>query len=290
MITPQPFAAPPAKPLMAFPDQVEEGKNFRSSMGARMVWIAPGTFHMGDSGGIGDPNEKPVHDVRITTGYWLGETVVTQAQWDGVMGSNRSYFKGANLPVENVTWKDAADFCARLTTLEHVTKRLPPSIEYRLPTEAQWEYGCRAWTTGDYAGALPLMAWYDKDSDGQPHEVGKKQPNTWGLYDMHGNISQWCADWYASYRPGSDVDPTGPWEGKQRVARGGSWDLPGKSCRSASRFAVSPDFGSSRVGFRLAAVAFRTVTVMPPANGPRLELPSADRNGGNSPTPLRVLP
>jgi formylglycine-generating enzyme required for sulfatase activity len=243
--------------LASLTDNVEEEKSFRNSTGGQMVWIPPGNFRMGDMEGDGEANEKPVHDVRISAGYWLGETAVTQAQWEDVMGKNQSYFKGADLPVENVSWDDAVAFCTKLSAREHDSGRLPWRIEYRLPTEAQWEYACRAGTTVDYANALPATAWSDTNSDGRTHEVAKKQANAWGLYDMHGNVGQWCADWYAGYRAGLDVDPTGPWEGLQRVARGGSWDLGSRSCRSATRFAIAPDSASSHVGFRLAAVVSR---------------------------------
>jgi formylglycine-generating enzyme required for sulfatase activity len=253
-----------------------------------MVWIPPGNFRMGDMEGDGEANEKPVHDVRISAGYWLGETAVTQAQWEDVMGKNQSYFKGADLPVENVSWDDAVAFCTKLSAREHDSGRLPWRIEYRLPTEAQWEYACRAGTTVDYANALPATAWSDTNSDGRTHEVAKKQANAWGLYDMHGNVGQWCADWYAGYRAGLDVDPTGPWEGLQRVARGGSWDLGSRSCRSATRFAIAPDSASSHVGFRLAAVVFKTVS--PSGNTLHLELSNMDRNGRRSSTPPPLLP
>ena len=144
---------------MASPDKAVEGQSFRSGIGARMVWIAVGNFRMGDSRGDGEANEKPVREVRISRGYWLGETTVTQAQWEAVVEKDRSYFKGADLPVENVTWDDAVAFCTKLTAQEQLGGRLPLTVEYRLPTEAQWEYACRAGNLGDWAGAPQRMAW-----------------------------------------------------------------------------------------------------------------------------------
>src|SRR6185295_12837821 len=132
-----------------------------------------------------------VHKVRITRQFEIGKYEVTQEQWQAVMGDNPSNFKGANLPVEKVSWNDAQDFLLKLNARDGYT--------YRLPTEAEWEYACRAGSMGDFAGELDDVAWYDKNSGSKTHPVGQKRPNVWGLYDMHGNVSEWCSDWYLEF-------------------------------------------------------------------------------------------
>jgi formylglycine-generating enzyme required for sulfatase activity len=244
----------PSRSHIKFLDAPALGKSYRARAGINMVWIAPGSFQMGDSMGSGGSDEKPVHEVRLTTGYWLGESDVTQEQWQVVMGSNPSAFVRDNLPVQDVSWHDAVEFCQRLTQRERAAAHLLPGMEYCLPTEAQWEYACRAGTTGDYAGNLDAMAWYDLYIEEGPHVVKTKRPNAWGLYDMHGNVSEWCSDWYGNYSAGTQVDPTGPSNGADRVTRGGAWDYTGKDCRSASRYKTTPEGSRNELGFRLAAV------------------------------------
>jgi len=169
------------------------------------------------------------------------------------MGSNSSRFKGGQLPVENVSWGDAMEFCRKLTERERQAGRLPSGTIYTLPTEAQWEYACRAGTTGDYAGEVDAMAWYAKNSGAATHAVGTKQANAWGLHDMHGNVWEWCADWYADKLPGGSVsDSKGPASGSFRVRRGGSWGYDAAYCRSAFRDGVSPGYRNGILGFRLA--------------------------------------
>jgi formylglycine-generating enzyme required for sulfatase activity len=244
-----------ADPIVSivFMDSVERGESFRNTLGAGMVWIAPGDFAMGDRSRRGDSDERPVHEVRLTSGFWLGETDVTNAQWKALMGTEPGAFIGGNRPVENVSWNDAVDFCKKLTAKERAAGRLPTGIQYRLPTEAQWEYACRAGTTGDFAGNLEAMAWHDTNSGSETHDVKMKRPNAWGLYDMHGNVWEWCADWYGSYSDGMAEDPTGVPTGALRVYRGGSWTSPAGYCRSASRGRNSPGFRNIYLGFRLAA-------------------------------------
>jgi len=215
-----------------------------------MKWIAPGSFQMGSNDGASD--EKPVHGVTLTKGYHLGATEVTQAQWESVMGSNPSKFKGRDLPVEQVSWEDAMSFCAKLTASERAAGRLASGDEYTLPSEAQWEYACRAGTTGAYAGDLDSMGWYDKNSGNKTHAVGTKRANAWGLYDMHGNVWEWCSDWYGSYPSGSVVDPAGARSGTLRVLRGGCWRFNASYCRSANRGWDSPGDRGGNLGFRLA--------------------------------------
>jgi len=215
----------------------------------RMKWIAPGSFQMGSNDG--DSNEKPVHRVTLSEGYHLGATEVTQGQWEAVMGSNPSKFKGRDLPVESVSWDDAMSFCRKLTERERSAGRLASGYAYTLPSEAQWEYACRAGTTGAYAGDLDSMGWYDGNSGGKTHAVGTKRANGWGLYDMHGNVWEWCSDWYRAYPSGYVVDPTGASSGPFRVFRGGSWFSNASYCRSANRSGFVPGFRDNFLGFRL---------------------------------------
>ena len=176
---------------------------------------------------------------------------MTQAQWEAVMGNNPSEFKGdPNLPVEQVSWNDASGFCKKL----NAKGLLPAGWRFALPTEAQWEYACRAGTTGDYAGNLDEMAWYDKNSGSKTHPVGTKKANAAGLSDMHGNVYEWCADWLGDYPSGQLTDPTGPNTGSNRVLRGGSWSGAGSYRRSAYRGNHSPDSRNFGIGFRVAAV------------------------------------
>jgi formylglycine-generating enzyme required for sulfatase activity len=205
---------------------------------------------MGSNDGASD--EKPVHGVTLTKGYHLGATEVTQAQWESVMGSNPSKFKGRDLPVENVSWDDAMAYCRKLTERERAAGRLAAGYAYTLPTEAQWEYAYRAGTTGAYAGDLGSMAWYGENSGNKTHAVATKRANAWGLYDMHGNVWEWCSDWYGSYASGRVVDPTGARSGTGRIARGGSWFNDASYCRSALRSRDSPDYRINGLGFRLA--------------------------------------
>jgi formylglycine-generating enzyme required for sulfatase activity len=180
---------------------------------------------------------------------------VTQAQWQTVMGSNSSYFKGAHLPVEQVSWNGALEFCRKLTERERAAGRLPEGYAYTLPTEAQWEYACRTGTTGDYAGNLDVMGWYTNNSGGSTNPVGQKQANAWGLHDMLGNVWEWCADWYGDYSGGTVIDPTGPSSGSGRVFRGGSWGLSVDACRFANRSGYEPGLRGANLGFRLALAA-----------------------------------
>ncbi len=230
----------------------KEGQAFRlPDLGMEIVPVAAGRFEMGRASGSSS-DERPVTEVTISRPFWLGKTEVTQAQWEALMGSNPSYFKGANLPVEQVSWDDAMAFCRKLTERERAAGRLPEGYIYTLPTEAQWEYACRAGTIGDYAGNLDAMAWYGANSGSSTKPVGQKQANAWGLHDMHGNVWEWCLDWKGDYPGGSVTDPTGPGSGPGRVFRGGSWVNPADFCRSALRLGLTPDYRGHNLGFRLA--------------------------------------
>ncbi|MBO4544836.1 MAG: formylglycine-generating enzyme family protein [Verrucomicrobia bacterium] len=229
-----------------------------------LIWIEPGTFMMGSpENELGRFDDETQHQVTLTQGYWLGKYKVTQAQYKAVMGANPSEFSGDNNPVECVSWNDAMAFCAKLTEIEKAASRLPVGYEYTLPTEAQWEYACRAGTTTALnsgknlsdEGQCPEMdevGWYDCNSDETTHPVGLKLPNVWGLYDMHGNVWEWCLDWYGAYPTSSVMDPKGAGTGSGRVLRGGSWNYYASICRSAIRFLNSPSNDYDNYGFRVA--------------------------------------
>jgi formylglycine-generating enzyme required for sulfatase activity len=210
-----------------------------------MVCIQPGTFILGSPTNEVDrwSREGPQVTVTISGGFLIGRYEVTQMEYLSLMNSNPSYFTGdLSRPVERVSWDDATNYCALLTEQERLSGRLPEGCQYRLPTEAEWEYACRAGTTtrfsyGDDPGYTNLAnyAWYSANSGNQTHPVGQKAANPWGLYDMHGNVLEWCLDWFQTYPGGSATNPPGPPVGMTRVDRGGSWDYGGDICRSAMR-------------------------------------------------------
>ncbi|MBO7106802.1 MAG: formylglycine-generating enzyme family protein [Verrucomicrobia bacterium] len=236
-----------------------------------MVWIEPGTFMMGSpENERGRENYETQHEVTLTQGYWLGKYEVTQKQYQAIMGKNPSKFQGATLPVEKVSWEDAMAFCAKLTASEREAGRLPAGYEYTLPTEAQWEYACRAETTTALNSGKNLsnisqctemneVGWYGGNSGNMTHSVGQKKPNAWGLYDMHGNVLEWCLDWNGSYPLAPEVDPKGPNNGTSRVIRGGGWNLIAGSCRSASRSNYGPTYSSYFCGFRVALSSVQAI-------------------------------
>ena len=203
-----------------------------------MVWCPPGSFMMGSNDG--DSDEKPVHNVTLTTGFWMAKTEVTQTQWKSVMWNNPSFHEG-DMPVENVSWNDCQQFCQK--------------AGLSLPTEAEWEYACRAGSTGAYGGTgkLENMGWYDGNSGSSTHPAGQKQPNAWGLYDMHGNVNEWCADWYGDYPSGAVTNPKGAASGDYRVLRGGSFRSLASNCRSSIRRWDPPGHGYDGYGFRPVA-------------------------------------
>ena len=220
-------------------------------IGMRFVTISPGKFTMGDP--VGHSDEVP-HEVTLTKSFEMGLFEVTQDQYERVMGTNPSKFKGPQNPVNVVSWHDAVEFCRKLSA---VPAEKAAGYVYRLPTEAEWEYACRAGTTttycfGDNDAQLGEYAWYGKNSDLKPHPVGEKKPNRWGLYDMHGNVWEWCQDWHNNYPSGAVTDPTssGSPHGT-RVLRGGDWHPFDPDCRSASRHGHGPGYSSSLVGFRV---------------------------------------
>ena len=195
--------------------------------------------------------ERPPHTVILTRGFWMCDHEVTQAEYQEVMRSVPSEFRGLDRPVENVTWFDAVAYCQRLTEREIKAGRIPRRHEYRLPTEAEREYACRAGTTTPRYGKLDAIAWWSGNSGGQTHPVKQKQPNAWGLHDMLGNVDEWCADWFGGYSGGIDTDPMGPPEGTKRVVRGGSWFFEDLILRSSSRGSSDPGVSFSDTGFRV---------------------------------------
>jgi formylglycine-generating enzyme required for sulfatase activity len=196
--------------------------------------------------------------ITLSHDFWLGKYEVTQGDYEKIMAKNPSNFPGeTNRPVEKVTWFDAMSYCSSVTKRETEAGHLPSGYIYRLPTEAEWEYACRAGTTnfysfGDSADQSDQYAWTLENSEGTPHPVGQKLPNPWGLYDMHGNVWEWCSDWFADYPPKPLKDPTGPAQGRFKVFRGGSWNHAVELARSRNRFIMSPTNGIYFVGFRLA--------------------------------------
>ena len=229
-----------------------------------MIYVAPGSFTMGSpSSEEGRYDNETQHRVTLTKGYWLGKYEVTQRQWESVMGENPSYFKGGNRPVENVSWND----CLRFIENVDAAARRQFGGEARLPTEAEWEYACRAGTTTAYSWGDTLNG--DKaNCDGnfpcgttvkgryrqETADVGSYSPNDWGFYDMHGNVWEWCSDRHGSYG-GDATNPTGAESGAYRVYRGGSWGHGAQECRSALRHGDAPGFREFHFGFRLCCSA-----------------------------------
>ena len=213
-----------------------------------MKLVEGGTFQMGGNDSDADSNEKPVHSVTLNN-YYIGETEVTQALWKAVMGSNPSRFKGDNLPVEKVGWNDCQEFIRKLNQMT--------GKQFRLPTEAEWEYAARGGKTGKgykYAGSNTIdnVAWYTQTTnDKGTKPVKTKSPNELGLYDMSGNVWEWCSDRYGNYSSGSQTNQQGPSSGSYRVLRGGSWYNRARCCRVSDRDFSFPDYIGSRQGFRL---------------------------------------
>lgn len=223
-----------------------------------MVYIFPGDFFMGSPDDeIGrQPDEGPVRKVTISKGYYLGKYVVTQQQWETVMGNNPSVFQNfpdsPQRPVERVSWDDTQLFLERLNSMDL------DRGHFRLPTEAEWEYACRTGSSGRYSWGVDSSyrelfhhAWFNSRSEGQSHPVGLKKPNDWGLYDMHGNVWEWVSDWMASYENAAVVDPKGPETGEKKIIRGGSWFNEPEALRCANRNAHITQSRQTNNGFRL---------------------------------------
>ena len=237
-------ALAPGKPKSVQPFRVN-GVSFN------MIHVEGGTFTMGatpEQGGDADDDEKPAHKVTLSS-YYIGETVVTQALWQAVMGSNPSHFKGNYRPVENMSWYDCQKFIKKLNSM---TGR-----SFRLPTEAEWEFAARGGRKSrgyKYSGSntLERVAWYNANSGGETHSVKNRSGNELGLYDMSGNVWEWCQDWYDDYNSASQTNPAGPSSGSERVYRGGSWYSIAEFCRVSGRYLNSPNYRYYYLGLRLA--------------------------------------
>ena len=221
-----------------------------------MVYVEGGTFTMGATFEQQEPDydEKPTHRVSLSS-FYIGKYEVTQVLWKAVMGSNPSHFEGDNLPVENVSWNDCQTFLRKLNAMT--------GKNFRLPTEAEWEFAARGGNRNrgyQYSGSNVLsdVAWYDDNSGSKTHNVGTKAPNELGIYDMSGNVWEWCQDWYGDYHGYSQTNPTGPSSGSGRMNRGGSWYNYAKYCRVANRGSYAPSIRTSSLGLRLALSQLRT--------------------------------
>ena len=250
------LAAPAAQPANAHPGlsrslSAAAGKGAARAQssggpfGLEFQVLPPGEFQMGSNNGY--DNERPVHRVVIGRPFQMGRCVVTQGQWQAVMGDNPSYFKGDDLlPVEQVSWEDIQQFVSRLNALRD-------GHRYRLPTEAEWEYAARTGEPVDRANGIDEQAWYADNSGGKTHPVGTKKANAWGLFDMYGNVWEWMQDCYdPAYYAASEVqDPSGPATGPSRTHRGGAWGTAADFCRSAFRIGCRADARYNITGFRL---------------------------------------
>lgn len=229
-----------------------------------MIWCPPGEFLMGSPTSEADRSDDEMqHRVTLTRGFWMAKTETTQRQWEGITGENPSHFKGGNLPVETVSWDDVQGWLTKMNA-DHP---LPSGWKWVLPTEAQWEYACRAGTETAFSFGSMLNGKEENCCGHSPYGTSAKGPylvktkdvggyaaNAWGLYDMHGNVREWCADYYGDYPSGSATDPKSATTGSDRVLRGGSWLYFALCCRSAFRTSYTPDYRYYDLGFRVAAV------------------------------------
>jgi formylglycine-generating enzyme required for sulfatase activity len=233
-------------------NQIPRGEAYEG-YGIPVVFLPPGTFVMGSP--TEEPDRRPEeaqHTVTLSCPFALAQTPCTQSQWEKVMGGNPSEFNGSDRPVEQVSWEEAVEYCRKLTAKQRAEGILPEGWEWRLPTEAEWEYAARAGTTGARYGELDAIGWYDGNSGNQTHPVSQKAANAWGLHDMIGNVWEWCSDWCGDYPTGNVTDQRGPRSGSDRVLRGGSCFLGAGIARSANRGRAVP--GGNRyvrgLGFR----------------------------------------
>ncbi|WP_089720938.1 formylglycine-generating enzyme family protein [Candidatus Entotheonella palauensis] len=225
-------------------------EHITNRFGMTFVRIPAGTFWMGapESDEMALDDEKPQHQVTMSEPFYMGLCQVTQGQWEAVMGHNPSHFQGDSArPVESVSWHRVQTYLAKLSELD--------GRPYTLPTEAQWEYACRGGSTGRFCfgddfSNLGNYAWYDDNRGDGPHAVGHKHPNPWGLYDMHGNVGEWCLDGKRAYTADAVSDPVGPLAGAERVFRGGDWYSAARYARAAMRFAYVPGGRYRSIGFR----------------------------------------
>ena len=236
-----------------------------ASIGMQMIFCPPGTFTMGSpSSETGRASDETQHSVTLTNGFYLGKYELTQAQYETVMNGNSEGLNAKpsqwpnndDRPVEKVSWNDAQVFLTRLNSIEQTAGRLPNGWKYVLPTEAEWEYACRAGASTAYSWGNDINASranYNQSGIGQTRDVGQYAANPWGFFDMHGNVFEWTADWYqAAYPTGNVTDPTGPAVGSPRVLRGGSWGSSADYARSAIRYRLEPAVSDGSGGFRLS--------------------------------------
>jgi formylglycine-generating enzyme len=261
--------APPKHAASTFVGTKAGQRVYDNCLSTELVWIPPGKFLMGspksENGPAGADKQVPV---TLTQGYWLGRFEVTQLEWQTLMHTTPwegkdNVKEGDDYPVTFVSWNEAQQFCEKLTQIERQAGRLPAGWKYMLPTEAQWEYACRAGTTtrysfGDKVADLGNYAWFMENAAtaggaGNPHNVGKKKANPWGLSDMHGNVWEWCRDGFVKQLPGG-TDPEVSAGNSSRVMRGGAWSNSAGVCRSAHRDGHAPTFRDDDLGFRVAAV------------------------------------
>ena len=267
------------------PPEVRAGSEiYTNSISMKFSLIPGGSFVMGSPAGTGDPTHRPIwpkedgrssleiqHIVTLSNDFYMQTTEVTQAQYQQVMGSNPAYFSasgsgvdcGLDCPVEMVSWTEAQDFIDALNALENRSScNSQPNTCYSLPTESQWEYAARGATNSAFYNGditqpygndpnLNEIGWYSNNSDNTTHPVAQKQPNNWGLYDLSGNVSEWCQDWYDTYDDGPLTDPTGASSGSNRVNRSGGWSYNARSARSADRDAHAQGYRNDYLGFRL---------------------------------------
>jgi formylglycine-generating enzyme required for sulfatase activity len=265
-------SVPPVKPVA--PGMTSETQALPRLDPAQWAWVPPGSFVMGSPNTEKErvSDEGPQTHVTFAAGFWIAKHEASQAEYEAVIGENPSQFKGdPRLPVERVSWHDATNYCARLTERERAAGRLPANLVYRLPTEAEWEYVCRAGTDTAFhqgaalrSGMANFDGRYEYDAAagstaqkpgrflGRTAPVGSYPPNAWGFHDFHGNVWEWCLDWYSNARTGGRLtDPVGPATGLIRVMRGGSWANVGSNCRAAVRGADKPERKGSDLGFRV---------------------------------------
>ena len=217
------------------------------------VWVEPGSFRMGsplnETGR--NPGNEAQRTVILTKGFWICDHEVTQNEFQSIMGINPSFHIGQNRPVHRVSWNDAVEYCNRLTEIERKNWRISNTQNYRLPTEAEWEYAARATTLGSRYGELHDIAWYIENSGGKPQDIRTRQPNKWAIYDMIGNVWEWCSDWSDSKKPGTFTDPKGPETGQAKAFRGGGAISGPSNCRSAVAGGTTPSEGNVEIGFRV---------------------------------------
>lgn len=242
-------------------------KDFTNGIGMEMVWCAPGTFLMGSPDSEPGRHDNEIrHEVTLTNGFWIGRYEVTQEQFARVAGLNPSHDKKdkhlwvlslprPRAPVERIHWEDARKFCEELTRRELTAGRLKGDWVYSLPTEAQWEYAARAGTTTAFAFGDTLHKNQANFGTGRrTAPCGSRKPNAWGIYDMHGNVWEWCADWYTPYLADTEIDPAGPANASLRLIRGAAHNFAASMCRSAKRDGQPPASSSNDIGFRLCLI------------------------------------